>query len=59
MEQEAEVKQIMGELKKSLNYIDKTNWFFEKDTVDFTSYIPFEQEQTSIMRPQSVYAYKK
>ena len=30
----------MGELKKYLGYIDKTNWFFEKDTVDFNSFIP-------------------
>lgn len=31
----------MGELKKHLMFIDKTNWFFEKDTVDFTSHIPY------------------
>ena len=39
-DQENEIKQRMGELKKHLTYIDKTNWFFEKDTVDFTQYIP-------------------
>ena len=41
----------MQELKKQLTYIDKTNWFFERDTVDFTVNIPVEQESTSLLRP--------
>ena len=36
----------MSELKRQLAYIDKTNWLFEKDTVDFTSHIPFDIEET-------------
>ena len=32
----------MLELRKQLNYIEKTNWFFEKETVDFTTFMPFE-----------------
>lgn len=35
----------MNELKRQLNYIDKTNWFFERETVDFSNFIPFEQDQ--------------
>lgn len=42
LEEESEIKQRMGELKRQLAYIDKTNWFFEKETVDFGSYMPFE-----------------
>jgi len=34
----------MNELKKNLNYIDKTNWFFDRETIDFTEHIPFEVE---------------
>ena len=51
MEQDQEVKQKMQELKKQLTYIEKTNWFFERDTVDFTACIPFEQESTSLLKP--------
>lgn len=35
----------MNELKRQLGYIEKTNWFFERETVDFGSFIPFEQDQ--------------
>ena len=41
----------MLELRKQLNYIEKTNWFFEKETVDFTTFMPFEQECTNLIRP--------
>lgn len=34
----------MIELKRQLGYLDKTNWFFERDTVDFSMHMPFEQE---------------
>jgi hypothetical protein len=42
LEEENEIKMRMQELKRQLAYIDKTNWFFEKDTVDFSSFMPFE-----------------
>ncbi|TNV82364.1 hypothetical protein FGO68_gene2468 [Halteria grandinella] len=45
LEEENEVKMRMNELKRQLNYIDKTNWFFERETVDFAQFIPFEQDQ--------------
>jgi hypothetical protein len=38
----------MQDLKKQLAYIDKTNWFFERDTVDFSTFIPFESDQQYI-----------
>jgi len=28
--------QALEDLKRNLEYIDKTNWFFQKDTVSFT-----------------------
>eukprot|EP00347_Sterkiella_histriomuscorum_P013479 403364558 len=45
LEQEKEFKIRMGELKKQLTYIDKSNWLFANDTVDFTQYMPFEIEK--------------
>ena len=35
----------MNELKRQLEHLDKTNWFFERDTVDFSSFMPLEQQQ--------------
>jgi len=40
----------MQDLKKQLAYIDKTNWLFERDTVDFSSFIPFETEEGRVNR---------
>ena len=51
IDMESKIKQSMADLKKQLIYIDRTNWFFEKDTVDFTASIPFEQEASSFLRP--------
>jgi hypothetical protein len=47
LEQENEVRLRMQDLRKQLAYIDKTNWFFERDTVDFGQFIPFDQEQAN------------
>lgn len=41
IDEENEIKHRMSELKKYLNYIDKTNWLFQNDTVDFTTHIPY------------------
>ena len=49
-EEEKFVREQFSDLKKHLMYLDKTNWFFNGDTVDFTLYMPFEQDHTSFMK---------
>ncbi len=44
LEEDEEVRLRMNELKRQLGYLDKTNWFFERDTVDFSQFVPFEQD---------------
>jgi hypothetical protein len=45
LEEEQEIKMRMSELKKALTFIDKTNWFFERDTFDFSAGSPLDQDQ--------------
>jgi hypothetical protein len=35
----------LSELKRHLGYLEKTNWLFERDTLDFGTGVPFEAEQ--------------
>ena len=42
LEEEQEIKMRMSELKKALTFIDKTNWFFERETFDFSAGGPLE-----------------
>ena len=42
LEEEQEIKMRMSELKKALTFIDKTNWFFERDTFDFSAGSPLD-----------------
>lgn len=44
LEEDSEVKLRMADLKRQLGYIEKTNWFFERETVDFGAFVPFEQD---------------
>jgi hypothetical protein len=44
LEEEQEIKLRMNDLKKALAYIDKSNWLFERDTVDFSTWCPLEQD---------------
>jgi hypothetical protein len=36
---------MLEELKRTTEYIDKTDWLFQRNTANFTSYIPFENLQ--------------
>ncbi len=42
LEEEQEIKMRMTELKRALAYIEKTNWFFERETFDFSTGVPLE-----------------
>jgi hypothetical protein len=37
--------QLLDDLKRSVDFIDKTDWLFQKNTVNFSTHIPFENYQ--------------
>ena len=41
-------------MKVNLNYLDKTDWLFQKNTVNFTQHIPFENQKNELLNPSTV-----
>lgn len=43
--------QVMDELKRSVDYIEKTEWMFQRATVDFSSHLPNLQNDELLWLP--------
>ena len=41
------IKQL-DDLKKNLDYLDNTDWLFQKSTVNFTRHIPFDRYKNDL-----------
>ena len=43
----------LEDLKKNLDYLDSTDWLFQKNTVNFTRHIPFDRYKNELFVSQA------
>ena len=51
MENSHDLKRFQEQFKLNLAYLDQTDWLFQKNTVNFTQYVPFENGKNDLHVP--------